>query len=87
MVAGCLCVILSVSVFRVADRLIMERLMVELLELLAAADITGPHQAAAVLQLTGENARHMPCHMPTLLTVRTGVVGGMGLSRWQQYCH
>jgi hypothetical protein len=32
----------------------MERLMVELLELLAAADISGPQQAAAVLQLTGE---------------------------------
>jgi hypothetical protein len=31
----------------------MERLMVELLELLAGADISGPQQAAAVLQLTG----------------------------------
>ncbi|KAF6252347.1 hypothetical protein COO60DRAFT_1644120 [Scenedesmus sp. NREL 46B-D3] len=38
----------------VADRLIMERLMVELLELLAAADVTGAQQAAAVLQLTGD---------------------------------
>jgi hypothetical protein len=28
--------------------------MVELLELLAAADISGHHNAAAVLQLTGE---------------------------------
>jgi hypothetical protein len=36
----------------------MERLMVELLELLAAADISGPQQAAAVLQLTGERVRH-----------------------------
>lgn len=34
----------------------MERLMVELLELLAAADITVPQQAAAVLKLTGLNA-------------------------------
>uniref|UniRef100_A0A383VNZ1 BTB domain-containing protein n=1 Tax=Tetradesmus obliquus TaxID=3088 RepID=A0A383VNZ1_TETOB len=43
-----------VDMYRVADRLIMERLMVELLELLAAADISGPQQAAAVLQLTGD---------------------------------
>ncbi|WIA20865.1 hypothetical protein OEZ85_005214 [Tetradesmus obliquus] len=43
-----------VEMYRVADRLVMERLMVELLELLAAADISGPQQAAAVLQLTGD---------------------------------
>jgi hypothetical protein len=54
----------------------MERLMVELLELLAAADISGPQQAAAVLQLTGERGRHVRRHMPIPLTAGIGAGGG-----------